>query len=370
MKIAYYMPFKPMGHPNPSGDLVIGTELYEYFQREHHTISPISDFRCRWLYHKPYLWPRLIQEYFRVKKICQISSPDLWLTYHSYYKAPDMLGPYCCNALNIPYAIFQGIYSTKRKKRVKTFPGFHLNTYALQNAQMVFTNKRQDEKNLKRLLPEEKINFVPPGIQLHEFQFSHQARRKLRLQWQAQGKTVVMSAAMFRPGVKTRGLLEVINACYHIQQSGKEILLVIAGDGSNAEMLKRVGTEKLGTSVLFLGKIDRLKLYKYYSAADLFAFPGIDESLGMVYLEAQSCRLPVVAFKDWGAGTAVQHKQTGLLSSASNLAQFTKNIDTLITNKELRQHMAITAQNHIIQNHDLEKNYSQMSHTLRSLVKK
>ncbi len=41
-------------------------------------------------------------------------------------------------------------------------------------------------------------------------------------------------------------------------------------------------------------------MYRYYSACDLFVFPGIRESLGLVFLEAQSCGLPVVAFDNAG----------------------------------------------------------------------
>ena len=81
-----------------------------------------------------------------------------------------------------------------------------------------------------------------------------------------------------------------------------------------------------GQRVQFLGKIPRLELYQYYSAADIFAFPGIEESLGMVYLEAQSCNLPVVAYQDWGGGETVVDEQTGLLSPAATPSLFTTNI--------------------------------------------
>lgn len=369
MKIAYYMPFKPLGHPNPSGDLIIGTELFEHFHSNHHDINLISEFRSRWLYHKPHLWPGLIREYLRINHHLQTQRPQLWLTYHSYYKAPDMLGPYCSKALLIPYVIFQGIYSTKQRRKLKTLPGFLLNRHALQAAQMVFTNKRQDEKNLKRLLPHEKITFIPPGIKLQEFQFSPAARRELREQWQVQDKTVIMSAAMFRPGVKTQGILTVIDACQQLLKAGRNIQLVIAGAGSSAAMLKNIAAEKLGEAVLFLGKLERVELHRYYSAADLFVFPGIDESLGMVYLEAQSCRLPVIAFEDWGASTAVIHNQTGLLSPAKDPEQFIKNIDTLVHHQQLRESMATNAQAHIRLNHDLEKNYSIISDILYNISK-
>ena len=68
-------------------------------------------------------------------------SMDLWFTYHTYYKAPDLLGPYATSKLTIPYVIFQGIYSTKRRRKLKTLPGFYLNRDVLRAARHVFINK-------------------------------------------------------------------------------------------------------------------------------------------------------------------------------------------------------------------------------------
>ncbi len=370
MKIAYYMPFKPMGHPNPSGDLMIGTELHDYFQRKNHDINIVSRLRCRWIYQRPLLWPQLVRERFRVVRKCRRFQPDLWLTYHTYYKAPDLLGPPSCRRLHIPYVIFQGIYSTKRRRNIKTLPGFLLNRFALTSAKMVFTNKRRDELNLKRLLPEDRVHYVPPGLRPQEFRFSPTARKKLHEKLQIQGKTVIMTAAMFRPGVKTEGIVEVINACHHLQKHGKNIALLIAGDGSNRPFLEKMAKEKVPGSVYFLGKIPRPELYRYYSGADVFAFPGINESLGMVYLEAQACRLPVVALQNWGAKEAVIHNRTGFLSPANNRLQFTENIERLISSPELRREMAQEAEHHIQRTHNLEDNYSHLATILKDIIRK
>ncbi len=40
--------------------------------------------------------------------------PDLWLTYHTYYKAPDLLGPRLSRHWNIPYAVIEGTRASKR----------------------------------------------------------------------------------------------------------------------------------------------------------------------------------------------------------------------------------------------------------------
>lgn len=367
MKIAYYMPFKPMGHHNPSGDLVIGTELYEHLQGKEHIIELVSRLRCRWIYYRPLALLRLLREKSRVISHCSNSRPDLWLSYHSYYKAPDLLGSACSQKLGIPYAIFQGIYSTKRRRRLTTLPGFLLNRKVMLAADHVFANKKRDYANLQRLLPEPRLSYIAPGIHPQFFVFAEDWRKNLRQRWRIAGETVVMTAAMMRPGVKTAGLTRVIESCAELRRDGLPLRLVIAGDGSCRPLLEKKAALLLANQVLFLGRIPRHEMYRYYSAADIFAFPGIEESLGMVYLEAQSCNLPVVACRDWGAAEAVVHGQTGLLSPAAEVHRFSADIQSLIEHPELRRNLAGAAGKHVRLCHDLNHNYGLLESRLLEL---
>ncbi|MFT5699338.1 MAG: glycosyltransferase involved in cell wall biosynthesis [Desulforhopalus sp.] len=370
MKIAYYMPFKAMGHANPSGDLVIGTEIFKHLRNKGNSIELACKLRMRWIYYKPLNLMRLYTERKNIVKKLQSSPPDIWLSYHSYYKAPDLIGPYCSSKLNIPYVIFQGIYSTKRRKKLFTLPGFLLNKWALHKADHIFTNKHRDLKNLSRIISPEKLTYIAPGIQPEEFQFSSQEREKLRTLWSVQNEIIIMTAAMMRPGVKTEGISRVIQSCAQLHNNGFTLRLVIAGDGECKNQLEQQANQLLPAKVIFLGKIPRNQLYKYYSSADIFAFPGIQESLGMVYLEAQSCKLPAVAFADWGAKEAIRPGETGLLSPASKPEQFTENIGALINNQTLRHSLGRNGEKHIQTNHNLTKNYTILQNTLKKLCAK
>lgn len=367
MKIAYYMPFKTMGHQNPSGDLIIGTEIFNHLQQKGNTIEIVSKLRARWIYYNPVTLIKLFFEKRGVVKKLQSVPPDIWLSYHSYYKAPDLLGPYCCKKLGIPYVIFQGIYSTKRRKKLTTFIGYTLNKNTLQSAEHIFTNKRRDLTNLSRIIPPEKLTYIAPGIQPHDFQFSEKERKNNRTLWGCENDTVIMTAAMMRPGVKTEGIARVIQSCSRLHEKGYQIRLVIAGDGECRNQLEQQANEQLPGRVVFLGKIRRKDLYKYYSSSDIFAFPGIEESLGMVYLEAQSCKLPVVAFGDWGAKEAICAGKTGFLSPASEPELFTENIEKLILDPKLRHTFGNNGKKHIQTNHDLLKNYELLQEKLKGL---
>ncbi len=368
MKIAYYMPFKPPEHKNPSGDLIIGVELMQFLIKKGVAVQVVSRFRCRWIYLKPHLWPLLFVEIGKVLLLCRRERPDIWLTYHSYYKAPDVIGPLCCRLLGIPYVIFQGIYSTKRRKVLKSRIGFYLNRRALQHAAAVYTNKKADYANLVRLLPQERVVYIAPGLHPEDFRFEAVAREVIRHKLQAEERIVIMTAAMFRPGVKTEGILQVIKSCRALRDGGHNILLLIAGDGAKRQEIEQYAREMLGDDAVLLGMIPRRTLKKYYSAADIFAFPGIEESLGMVFLEAQACSLPVVAFRDWGAREAVDDGVTGFLCLAKDEHLFSHYLARLAEDTELRRKMGHAAQEHIAGHHDIKTNYHALFRHLKKVV--
>jgi glycosyltransferase involved in cell wall biosynthesis len=368
LRILFYAPFKPLGHGHPSGDLITAKGLIEYLAGQGHQVLPASSLRCRWIYWKPWLWPKVMWERRRLSRQFSQEHPDLWFTYHSYYKAPDVLGPVVAQRLDIPYVIFQGIYSTKRRKKIKTRIGFYLNRNSIHAAQHVFTNKQIDLLNLKRLISEEKISYIRPGLVTDDFYFDGNARRQLRQQWHVADDPVVLSAAMFRPGVKTEGLTWVIRTCGKLRRRGHKLWLVIAGAGKEKNKLHRLAEDQMADRVRFVGRVPRAEMYRFYSAGDVFVFPGIQESLGMVYLEAQSCGLPVVAFDNAGVPEAMRNGKTGLLVPMYASDQFADAIARLISNADLRHEMGKAAQAYVRETHDVNENYRKLEVVLNKIV--
>ena len=364
MRILFYTPFKPLDHPQPSGDWVIATGLFDYLMKQGHTVRTVSSLRSRWIFWKPWLWIRLIHERQKARRQIAEFRPQIWLTYHTYYKAPDLLGPAVCRQARLPYVVFQGSYSTKRRRDWRTRPGYAMNKKALCAARLVLSNRREDMLNLERLLPPNRLAYVAPGIHPKDFSFDGAARNELRRDWNVGEEPVVLSAAMFRPDVKTQGLAWVIRTCGELCRRGKTLHLVIAGAGQEQSWLERLAEEQLPGRTRFVGRIARNEMYRFYSAGDIFAFPGIRESLGMVYLEAQSCGLPVVAFANGGIPEVVRNQETGFLVPLFAFESYLQALDTLLSDKGLRRKMGKAGQSYVRESHDLDQNYQQLEMAL------
>jgi len=368
MNIFFHTPFKPLEHPTPSGDLVIATGLVAYLKRCHHDVHPVAAVRARWLYWRPWVWPRLLSDYRRAAKSIKSRQPQLWMTYHSYYKAPDLLGPAVCRTAGLPYVIFQGIYSTKRRRNIKTWPGFMLNQYALQRSNYVFTNKKRDWTNLKRIIPEHRLTYLKPGLEVNNFTYNQRAREKARQTWGIGNVPVILTAAMFRQDVKTQGLLWLIRCLGHLKKTLDDFVLIIAGDGKEKSKIVRSAAKHLPGQHRFLGKISRDKMVEFYSAGEIFAFPGINESLGMIYLEAQSCGLPVVAFRNGGIPEVVINGETGILTDMFSKQQYIEAIKKLLINNELREEMGRNARRYVHAHHNIDMNYHKIEEILNTMV--
>ncbi len=83
---------------------------------------------------------------------------------------------------------------------------------------------------------------------------------------------------------------------------------------------------------LYLPSVDLIKLYKI---SDIFIFPSVIESFGIVIIEAMAAGLPVIACRVPGSKDLVKDNKNGFLISKSNVQEFVKTIVKLYNNKKL-----------------------------------
>lgn len=84
----------------------------------------------------------------------------------------------------------------------------------------------------------------------------------------------------------------------------------IVGDGPDLAMLKIKYPD-----VRFTGFKRGVELAQYLSAANVFVFPSLTDTYGLVMLEAMACGVPVAAFPITGPIDVVQQGKTGVLDN-------------------------------------------------------
>ena len=83
---------------------------------------------------------------------------------------------------------------------------------------------------------------------------------------------------------------------------------------------------------LYMPSEDLIKLYKI---SDIFLFPSVIESFGIVIIEAMAAALPVIACKVPGSKDLVKDNKNGFLVRKNNVQEFVKRIVSLYNNKKL-----------------------------------
>jgi phosphatidylinositol alpha-1,6-mannosyltransferase len=108
-------------------------------------------------------------------------------------------------------------------------------------------------------------------------------------------------------------------------------------------------------NITFAGRILYNNLPSYLSAADLFAMPsrsrffGLEvEGLGIVYLEASACGIPVVAGNSGGAPDAVIEGVTGLCVDGTDISQIANAVIDICGDAKRASNMGVAGRNWIV----------------------
>ena len=100
--------------------------------------------------------------------------------------------------------------------------------------------------------------------------------------------------------------------------------------------------------------MEEVDIAQLLTAADVFAWPAINEAFGMAILEAHRHGLPVVAGYTDGVAATVADTQTGFLTPAGDVVSFAKAISSLIQDASIRAQMAKNARDKFLEQHTVE----------------
>jgi 1,2-diacylglycerol 3-alpha-glucosyltransferase len=136
---------------------------------------------------------------------------------------------------------------------------------------------------------------VPTGVEIEAFRHlgpsvGHALRDKLGIRRNAPLLLLVSRLA------QEKNIPLAFEALARVRRRLANAQLVLVGTGPQQAHLKRlVKRMKLEQAVHFAGSVEHAEIPAFYAAADLFVFPSVTETQGLVLAEAFAAGLPVVA---------------------------------------------------------------------------
>ncbi len=344
MRIAFYAPMKPPDHPVPSGDRRMARQLMLALKRAGHAVQVASRLRSWEGRGDAGRQARIRDEAARaverlVGKWREASDrPQLWFTYHLYHKAPDLLGPPVARALGIPYVIAEASYAAKQAGGPWA-EGLAASVEALQQADAVIAISEVDRSGLSGIVDAKRLHRLSPFVDTAPLKAAA-ARRQDHRDWWWRGDPGpwLLTVAMMRPGDKQRSYAVLAEALARLPDL--DWRLAVVGDGPARDACL-AGLDQ--SRLAILGERDPKALATLYAAADLFAWPAINEAYGLALLEAQAAGLPVVAGRSGGVPEVVEDGVTGLLTPPGDAIAFAEALRSLLTDEERRAAMAAAA---------------------------
>lgn len=163
---------------------------------------------------------------------------------------------------------------------------------------------------------------IAPGIDTEHFSPQERAA-ELKRELDLEGKRVIVSVGRL---VHRKGQDTLVEALPMILQRYPDAHLLFVGIGPRLEYIHKRAIElNVLESISFVGRVQYAELPLFISVGEIFAMPsrsrlaGLEvEGLGIVYLEASACGIPVVGGLSGGAPDAVLQGETGLAVDGTN----------------------------------------------------
>ncbi|VAX15593.1 hypothetical protein MNBD_NITROSPINAE01-252, partial [hydrothermal vent metagenome] len=113
-----------------------------------------------------------------------------------------------------------------------------------------------------------------------------------------------------------------------------------AGDGELQDDIEQlIEASGLSGQITLAGDVKHVE--DEYKDADIFVHFRTDEAAGVVFIEAQSAGVPVIAFNSGGIPDYVEDGKTGLLCEPLNIQEMKEKILRLVSNREMYCSMSV-----------------------------
>ncbi|AVZ41113.1 MULTISPECIES: glycosyltransferase family 4 protein [unclassified Dietzia] len=194
--------------------------------------------------------------------------------------------------------------------------------------------------------PHARLVHQPGGVDTDRFRPDPVRRRAIRERYGVADREVIVCLSRLVP---RKGQDALIRSLPEIARRVPEAVLVVVGGGPYRRTLEGLARRHGVTDrVIFTGRIRADEIVDHHRMADVFAMPcrtrggGLDvEGLGIVYLEASACGVPVVAGRSGGAPETVLDGTTGLVVDGTSTGEIVDAVAGLLSDRPRASSMGV-----------------------------
>mgnify|MGYP006281061841 CR=1 FL=1 len=243
-----------------------------------------------------------------------------------------------------------------------TRPPLYLKTPFFQYTDHIIVASHRIKKFVMNIhnLKEKKISIINLGVIIEDYKLNmtkNELRDELGI---PKDKFVIISVGRHVFRKKFDLVLKAIKNLTDKYES-LDLRYYLIGKGEETKKLKNLTKKlKIEEKVIFLGEVDDNIRNKYLKASDTFIMPSITaektiEGFGIVYLEANYYKLPVIGAKSGGIVDAIKNNETGFLIQPNNLNELVDKIYFLYKHPTKRKLMGEKGHERVIQKFNWNK---------------
>ena len=139
--------------------------------------------------------------------------------------------------------------------------------------------------------------------------------------------------------IRGKGVHKLLEACSLLIHKGVDnFSVVIVGEGKHGDEFRRFTNRSgLAPHIQWAGPVGYKQLGAYYDSCDVFVLPSLEDTWGVVIMEAMTMGKPVLCSARAGVREMVAHGVNGFIFDPENPSALADYMESLITDQGLRR---------------------------------
>ena len=235
--------------------------------------------------------------------------------------------------------------------------------YKWRNAAFVFTVSETLKEDVARIMPDvgPRIGIAPMGVDTDRFRPAPDARKtQSPFRW--------FMCARLNPGKGFDVLLDAVARLaadhdFEIRVAGED---EEGGSGYRKTLEANIARLGLDRRITLLGALPQEGVLAELQQATAFVLPSLHEALGVAYMEAMACELPVVGTRTGGVPELVDDGVDGLLVPPGDVEGLVRAMSQVMSDGDLRARLGRAARQKIVSSFGASRSADAMAAALRA----